>query len=88
MKKTSNKEVQTLMNRINNLEEVVVPIWNKTAEELKTKPWYESKTIQAGIIIALISIVNYFGFNIPNEIYGIAIAYGLYGLRKAEGKIV
>ena len=46
-----------------------------------------SKTVWAGIIIALVGIGNAFGMNLPMEvIYSICAALGLYGVRDAIDK--
>ncbi len=51
------------------------------------KNWYQSKTIWAGIIIALCGIAQVFDINLPYDvIYSLAGAFGLYGIRDAIDK--
>ena len=46
-----------------------------------------SKTVWAGLIIAVVGVANYFGLNLPLEvIYSICAALGLYGVRDAIDK--
>ncbi len=55
---------------------------------MKDKPFWKSKTIRAGVIIAGIGVVEWYGLELPYEIkYSLAAAFGLYGLRDAIGNI-
>lgn len=51
---------------------------------MKTKQWYQSKTIWAAIISAIVGILQAFGVPIPNEVYAILGSLGLYGMRTAS----
>lgn len=48
------------------------------------KKWYESKAVWVAIIAAVIGIAQALGVAIPNEVYAVLGALGLYGLRKAS----
>jgi len=52
---------------------------------MKDKVWYMSKTVWAGIVIAVVGVLQ--GFDVPVQyvemIYALAGAFGLYGLRVA-----
>lgn len=51
------------------------------------KKWYLSKTIWAAVITAGVSVAQYFGVDIPAEVYGVLAALGLYGLRVGKQTI-
>ena len=55
---------------------------------MKDKPWWQSKTVLAGIVIAVIGILNGLDVSVQyvETIYAVAGAFGLYGLRDAVGK--
>ena len=50
------------------------------------KAWYKSKTIWTAVIVCVASIVGEFGIEIPQSVYGVLAALGLYGVRDAVGK--
>ena len=50
------------------------------------KAWYKSKTIWTAVIVCVASIVGEFGIEIPQSVYGVLAAFGLYGVRDAVGK--
>jgi len=55
---------------------------------MKDKVWYLSKTVWSAIVIAGIAIyTTYTGQPVPEFIYPLAGAFGLYGLRDAVGKL-
>jgi len=54
---------------------------------VETKPWYLSHTMWAAIFAAVVAISNAAGFILPNELYILAGAWGLWGVRKAKTKI-
>jgi len=47
------------------------------------KNWYQSKAMWGAIFLAVVAIANAAGIAIPNEVYGLAAALGIYGLRAA-----
>lgn len=53
---------------------------------MKDKEWYKSKTVYAGIIIALYGVLSALGVELPTElIISLAGALGLIGVRQAIG---
>lgn len=61
------------------------------AEEVKQaeKPFYLSKTVWTIIVTLIIEIIKrYTDIDIPQEVYVILGAFGLYAARNSEGKIV
>jgi|TARA_R100001530_G_scaffold2717_1_gene4379 hypothetical protein len=51
---------------------------------MKDKEWYMSRTVWAGVIIAVYGIVSYFGVDLPTElIISVASGLGIVGLRGA-----
>lgn len=54
---------------------------------MEKKKWYLSKTVWAALITAGVAIAQYAGVVIPNEIYGVLAALGLYGMRMAKKPI-
>ena len=50
------------------------------------KAWYKSKTIWTAVVVCAASIAGEFGIEIPESVYGILAALGLYGVRDAVGK--
>lgn len=51
---------------------------------MKDKPVYKSKTILAGVAIAIIGLLKWQGVELPYEaVYSILAAFGLYGVRDA-----
>lgn len=55
---------------------------------MKDKPFLTSKTIWAGLIIAIVGVLQAFNVPLPyiEMIYSLAGAFGLYGIRDAIGK--
>lgn len=51
------------------------------------KKWYESKTMWAAVFAAVVAIANAVGIALPNELYIIAGALGLWGIRTATDQI-
>ena len=50
------------------------------------KAWYKSKTIWTAVVVCAASIAGEFGIEVPESVYGILAALGLYGVRDAVGK--
>ena len=50
------------------------------------KAWYKSKTIWTAVVVCAASIAGEFGIEIPESVFGILAALGLYGVRDAVGK--
>ena len=50
------------------------------------KAWYKSKTIWTAVVVCAASIAGEFGIEVPDSVYGILAAFGLYGVRAAVGK--
>jgi hypothetical protein len=50
------------------------------------KQWYKSKTIWTAVVVCVASIAGEFGIEIPQSVYGVLAALGLYGVRDAVGK--
>ena len=50
------------------------------------KAWYKSKTIWTAVVVCAASIAGEFGIEIPQSVYGVLAALGLYGVRDAVGK--
>ena len=50
------------------------------------KAWYKSKTIWTAVVVCAASIAGEFGVEVPESVYGILAAFGLYGVRDAVGK--
>tara|TARA_B100002019_G_C20846835_1_gene392646 strand:- start:278 stop:448 length:171 start_codon:yes stop_codon:yes gene_type:complete len=53
---------------------------------IKDKAWYTSKTIWTSIVVCAVSIAGEFGIVIPESVFGVLAALGLYGVRDAVGK--
>ncbi len=54
---------------------------------MEDKPWWQSKTVLAGVAIGLVGIAQSLGWNLPYEaVYSILGAFGIYGVRDAIGK--
>ena len=49
----------------------------------KQKSLWKSKTVWSAIAMAALAIIQYFGTEIPVELYTIVASFGLYGLRDA-----
>ena len=56
------------------------------AEVIADKSWWKSKTIWTAIVVCASSIAGEFGVEIPQSVYGVLAAFGLYGVRDAVGK--
>ena len=53
---------------------------------MKDKVWWKSKTVYAGLIIALYGVLSALGVELPTElIISLAGALGLVGVRQAIG---
>lgn len=52
---------------------------------MDTKKWYLSKAIWGAIFLAAAGIAEAFGITIPEVIYAVAAALGIYGIRVANG---
>ena len=50
------------------------------------KSWYKSKTIWTAVVVCAASIAGEFGIEIPESVFGVLAALGLYGVRDAVGK--
>ena len=48
------------------------------------KPWFMSKTVWAAVIVGVLGVLDAVGVPVPQEIYAILGALGLYGLRTAK----
>jgi hypothetical protein len=89
------------MNKLQKfiLEKIILPQLTKEVKKfMNTKKWYQSKTIWSGIITILIAVYNtiqpllaqYFGIVlpvIPDWVYTILGALGIYGRVSADKKI-
>ena len=53
---------------------------------MQNKKWYKSKTIWTAIVVCVASIAGEFGIEIPQAVYGVLAALGLYGVRDAVDK--
>ena len=53
---------------------------------IQDKAWYKSKTIWTAIVVCITSIAGEFGFEVPQSVFGVLGALGLYGVRDAVGK--
>jgi len=49
------------------------------------KEWWKSKTIWTAIFAGITGIVSAFGVVIPDLVYQLAIAFGIYAVRDAIG---
>ena len=56
------------------------------AAVIADKAWYKSKTIWTAVIVCVFSIAGEFGIEVPQSVYGVLAAFGLYGVRDAVGK--
>ncbi len=53
---------------------------------MQDKEWYKSKTVYAGVIIALYGVLSALGIELPTElIITLASALGIVGIRQAIG---
>jgi len=51
---------------------------------MKDKPWYKSKTVLAGLAIAVVGVLQSFGVDLPYEAaYTVLGSFGIYGVRTA-----
>jgi len=89
------------MNKLQKfiLEKIILPkLTQEVKKFMETKKWYQSKTIWSGIITILIAVYNaiqpllaqYFGIVlpvIPDWVYTILGALGIYGRVSADKKI-
>ena len=50
------------------------------------KAWWKSKTIWTAVVVCAASIAGEFGIEIPESVFGVLAALGLYGVRDAVGK--
>ena len=53
---------------------------------MQKKEWYKSKTIWTAIVVCVVSVAGEFGVVIPDSVFGVLAALGLYGVRDAVGK--
>jgi hypothetical protein len=53
---------------------------------MQKKEWYKSKTIWTAIVVCVVSVAGEFGFVIPESVFGVLAALGLYGVRDAVDK--
>ena len=53
---------------------------------MQNKKWYKSKTIWTAIVVCVVSIAGEFGIVIPESVFGVLAALGLYGVRDAVDK--
>ena len=50
------------------------------------KAWWKSKTIWTAVVVCAASNAGEFGIEVPESVYCILAALGLYGVRDAVGK--
>ena len=50
------------------------------------KAWWKSKTIWTAVVVCVVSVAGEFGIEVPDSVFGILAALGLYGVRDAVGK--
>ena len=53
---------------------------------MQKKEWYKSKTIWTAIVVCVVSVAGEFGVEIPESVFGVLAALGLYGVRDAVDK--
>ena len=53
---------------------------------IQDKKWWKSKTIWTAIVVCITSVAGEFGFEVPQSVFGVLGALGLYGVRDAVGK--
>lgn len=54
---------------------------------MKDKPFWKSKTVIAGLVIAAVGIAQAYGIDLPYEaVYSVTAAFGIYGVRDAIAK--
>jgi|TARA_B100000959_G_scaffold138125_1_gene145214 hypothetical protein len=53
---------------------------------MQNKEWYKSKTIWTSIVVCAVSVAGEFGVVIPESVFGVLAALGLYGVRDAVDK--
>ncbi len=53
---------------------------------MQKKEWYKSKTIWTAIVVCATSIAGEFGIEVPQSVFGVLAALGLYGVRDAVDK--
>ena len=53
---------------------------------MQKKEWYKSKTIWTAIVVCAGSVAGEFGVVIPESVFGVLAALGLYGVRDAVDK--
>ena len=53
---------------------------------MQKKEWYKSKTIWTSIVVCAVSVAGEFGVVIPESVFGVLAAFGLYGVRDAVDK--
>ena len=53
---------------------------------IQDKQWWKSKTIWTAIVVCITSIAGEFGVEVPQSVFGVLGALGLYGVRDAVGK--
>lgn len=53
---------------------------------IQDKSWYKSKTIWTALAVFICSVAPEFGVVIPDSVFGVLGALGLYGVRDAVGK--
>lgn len=51
------------------------------------KNWFLSKTMWVAVIAAVVAVLQAMGIAIPNEVYGVLGALGLWGLRTAKTEV-
>ncbi len=47
------------------------------------KSWYTSKAVWGAIFVGLSGVCNALGYAIPDVVYTLAVALGIYGVRDA-----
>ena len=53
---------------------------------IQDKQWWKSKTMWTAIVVCISSIAGEFGVEVPESVFGVLAALGLYGVRDAVGK--
>ncbi len=50
------------------------------------KDWYKSKTVWTAIVAGVLGVLSALGYAVPEQVYVVLGALGLYGLRDAIKK--
>lgn len=55
--------------------------------KIQNKDWWKSKTVWAAVAAAAVAILQGMGIAVPNEVYALLGALGIYGIRSAKAPI-